>query len=111
MSQTHDVAQLANTDFGLPKIEEDVESNTGGIATYSVSKKKTVRTTSMEHNGQVSTKIEVEEHHSNNARQIGVHDVYEEEEEKRHSALREQESDSRAYPHLPEEELQLNQAR
>ena len=55
MSQTHDVAHLANTDFGLPKIEEDVESNTGGIATYSVSKKKTVRTTSIEHNGQVST--------------------------------------------------------
>ena len=81
MAQTMDAANLANTDFGLPKIEEDVESNTG-IATYSATKKKTVRTTSIDHNGQVSTKVEVEEHHSNNARQIGVDDVYEEEEKK-----------------------------
>jgi len=33
---------LAETDFGLPKIEEDVESNQGGIATYS-QKKTTMR--------------------------------------------------------------------
>ena len=100
MSQTVDVAGLANTDFGLPKIEEDVESNAGGIATYSVSKKKT---TSIEHNGQVSTKVEVEEHYGSNSRQIGVDDVYEEEEKKQ--------PDSRSYPHLPEEEQALNQAR
>ena len=57
MSQTldHNTNNLANTEFGLPKIEEDNESNTGGIATYTVSKKKTVRTTSIVSDGQVNT--------------------------------------------------------
>ena len=52
---------LANTDYGLAKIEEDVESHTGGgIATYSVKKKSTTRTTSfVDHNGQVQTQVEV----------------------------------------------------
>ena len=77
-SQTMD-HHLASTDFGLPKIEEDVESHAGGIATYSVSKKKTVRTTSIENNGQVNTTVDVEEQHSNNHQQIGVHDLEEEE--------------------------------
>lgn len=60
----HQVEQqhtLANTDYGLAKIEEDVESHTGGgIATYSVKKKTTTRTTSfVDHNGQVQTQVQV----------------------------------------------------
>ena len=54
---------LANTDYGLAKIEEDVESHGagGGIATYSVKKKTTTRTTSfVDHNGQVQTQTQVE---------------------------------------------------
>ena len=50
-SDMYATENLASADFGLPKIEEDIESNAGGaggIATYSVSKKKTVRTTSID---------------------------------------------------------------
>ena len=60
---------MADTDFGLPKIEEDhTESNNpGGIATYSAKKKTTVkqvcvvRTTSVDSNGKVKTSTVVEE--------------------------------------------------
>ena len=51
-------SNLANTDYGLAKIEEDVESH-GGIATYSAKKKTTTRTSSIiDHNGQVQTVVQ-----------------------------------------------------
>ena len=48
------LGNLASTDFGLPKIEEDqVVENSGGIATYSAKKKTHRKTESTISSGQV----------------------------------------------------------
>ena len=51
---------MANTEYALPKIEEDkAESNNlGGIATYSAKRKTTVKQTSVDNSGNLmATKV------------------------------------------------------